>query len=102
MQGDGVVSMSCDSSGEITIKLLHGSETNEFLSRKVAGYRGGSLVTGELIIEEVGSSSKVVAKTAMIAKMPDFTRGNSAGEVEWRFISPEIEINHGSTEIIGG
>ena len=101
MQGDGVVSMSCDASGEIVIRVLHGSETNAFLSKKVAGYRGGSLVTGELIITEVGSDSKVVAQNTFIAKAPDFSRGASAGEVEWRFVSPYIDINHGSTAVVG-
>jgi hypothetical protein len=101
MQGDGVASMSCNASGEVTIRLLHGSATNEFLSKKVAGYRGGSLVTGELIITEVGSNSKVVAQKTFIAKAPDFSRGATAGEVEWRFVSPAIDIFHGGSEEVG-
>ena len=99
MQGDGVVSMGCDASGEITIRVLYGSETNTFLSKKVAGYRGGSVITGELVITEVGSDSRVVAKSTFIAKQPDFSRGAKAGEVEWRFISPDISITHAGQSV---
>ena len=102
MQGDGVISMSCNASGDITIRLLHGSETNAFLSKKVAGYTGGSLpVVGELIITEVGSDSKVVAQNTVIARQPDFVRGASAGEVEWHFKSTNISIVHGATAELG-
>jgi len=98
MQGDGVYSQSTDKSGTITIRLLAGSATNDFLNAKVQATDAGAVFSAPLIIKEEGSSAGATAARAVISKQPDFSRGNVAGEVEWVFLSDNVAINHAGSE----
>jgi hypothetical protein len=100
MQGDGVYSQSTDRSGELTISLLAGSATNDFLTAKANANDVGSIFSAPLIITEVGSETKVTADKCVIQKVPDLNRGAKAGEVEWVFVSPTVISKQGrGTEI---
>lgn len=96
MQGDGVFSQSVDRSGKITIKCLQNSETNKFLTAKMAATEAGAIASGPLIIEEAGSDAGVTANKTVIEGFPTFKRGQKANTVEWVFLSIDIDIKHGA------
>ena len=96
IKGDGVLSQSTDKSGKIKIKLLAGSATNKFLSDKANASDAGSLFSGDITISETGTDAGVIAEKCVIVKVPDFTRGAVAQELEWEFYSQNINIKHSS------
>lgn len=100
MQGDGVYSQSTDMSGEITISLQAGSATNDFLSGKARAGELGALFVAPLVITEIGTGTKVTADKCVIQKIPDLSRGATAGDVEWVFLSPFVRsFQTGSEDI---
>ena len=98
VQGDGTISQSTDKSATITIRLLSGSATNDFLTAKANASDAGVIASGPMLIEEFGSSSKVTAGRCVIEKIPAFTRGAMANEVEWTFLTTDCAISHGSSD----
>ena len=94
MQGDAVFSQTTDKSGTITVKLLAGSATNEFLNKKAQATDAGTLAIGDLIISEVGTEAGVSAEKCIIQKIPDYGRGETAKTVEWVFLSPKVQVKH--------
>ncbi len=100
IQGDAVVSQSTNKSGTITVSLLAGSISNEFLSGKANANDAGSLFAGDINISETGTGAGVVAEKCIIQKIPEYGRGATAKNLEWVFFSPNIMIKHASgTEI---
>ena len=100
VQGDGVFSQSTDMSGTITITLQAGSATNEFLSGKARAGELGALFVAPLVITEIGTDTKTTADKCVIQKVPDLSRGATAGEVEWVFLSPFVRTYQAGSEEI--
>jgi len=98
MQGDGVYSQSTDKSGEITITLQAGSETNDFLSGKASAGDAGALFIAPMIVSEAGTNTRTTADKCTIQKVPDLSKGATAGDVEWVFISPFVNTFIGGSE----
>ncbi len=100
IKGDAVISQSTDKSGTITLRLLAGAVSNDFLSSKSNASDAGSLFAGDITIMEVGTKAGVIAEKCIIQKSPDFTRGAKAAGLEWVIFSPNIKIAHAAgTEI---
>lgn len=96
IQGDGVYTQTADKSGVVTLKLLQGCEENAFLSAKIQASEVGGIVSGELIITEIGNDARVTARKCVIEGMPKFQRGEGHTPVEWRFLSTDINISQGA------
>ena len=96
MQGDGAYTQTSDKSGVITLKLLQGCEENTFLTKKIQAAETGGIVSGELIITEVGNDARVTARKCVIEGMPKFQRGEGQVPVEWRFLSTDVDMAQGA------
>lgn len=96
MQGDGLYNQTADKSGVVTLKLLQNCEENTFLSAKVQAAEIGGIVSGELIVTEIGNDAQSTARKCVIEGMPKFQRGETSVPVEWRFLSTDISITQGT------
>lgn len=94
IKGDVTFSQATDRSGEVTIRLLAGASSNEFLTAKCEATASGTVFSAPIIITESGSNSKVTANKCVILRMPDFQRGTTAAELEWQFLAADIAISH--------
>jgi hypothetical protein len=102
VDGNMVVSLSADKSGQITIKLQQTSPTNSYLNKITSGQdfmEGFVPVTVEQA--DVYRADSVGTTVGYVKKHPDYVRGAKAGTVEWVFRFERISFILGDPPFAG-
>jgi hypothetical protein len=102
VDGNMVVSLSADKSGQVMIKLQQTSPTNAYLNKITAGqdYMEGFV---PVTVEQADTyrMDSVSTTVGYVKKHPDYTRGGKASTVEWTFIFEEMHMILGDPPFIG-
>jgi hypothetical protein len=102
VDGNMVVSLSADKSGQVTIKLQQTSPTNSYLNKITKGqdYMEGFV---PVIVHQMDTyrSDSVDTTVGYIKKHPDYTRGAKAGTVEWVIIFEHMDMILGDPPFVG-
>jgi hypothetical protein len=102
VDGNMVVSLSADKSGQVTIKLQQTSPTNSYLNKITSGqdYMAGFV---PVIVNQMDTyrSDNVDTTVGYVKKHPDYTRGAKAATVEWVFIFEYMVMLLGDPPFVG-
>jgi hypothetical protein len=102
VDGNMVVSLSADKSGQVTIKLQQTSPTNSYLNKITTGQdHMEGFVPVVVQQQDVYRNDGVGTTVGYIKKHPDYTRGAKASTVEWVFIFEQLHMQLGDPPFAG-
>lgn len=98
--GEGMHSLHCDNSGQITIRLLKTSPANAKLMNMYNSQKGNAKNWGKntITLNHTGSGDNVTGQKCAFKKVPDYTNAKAGGIVEWVFDSIKVDEILGSYE----
>jgi hypothetical protein len=102
-QGDMMVSLSADRSGECGVKLQKVSSSNAFFlgllrTQELAG--GAAFVPIYLTALDVLRQDKGVGSGGYLKKVPDLMFGEHAGNQEWVIVVENLDLTFGADTIV--
>jgi hypothetical protein len=101
--GNMVVSLSPDRSGEITVKLQQTSACNKkLLALAGTAVRADTWVPVMLFWQDSYRQDSAAGSPGYIKGYPELTRGREANDVEWTFVVANLQMLLGDPEAIAG
>lgn len=96
--GEGMHSLHCDNSGQVTIRLLKTSPANAKLSDLYDLQKGNTKKWGKntITFNHAGSGDNGTAAKCAFKKRPDLKYAKDGDTVEWVFDSIKLEIKQGA------
>lgn len=91
--GEGMHSLHCDNSGQITVRLLKTSPSNQKLMNMYNSQKGSSKAWGNntITLNNTASGDNITGQKCAFKKVPDFVNAKDGGIVEWTFDAIKID-----------
>ena len=101
--GDMMVSISADKSGEFTFKLQQTSSSNKFLAGLVALQEGGAktFVPVTCLFQDTYRQDLATGTVGYLKKPADLSRGDKAGDQEWTIVVERLDMLLGDPALVG-
>lgn len=97
MGADGQMfyTQSADKSGEITLRLLPGSDSNKYLSDLCKEQESGIFAPISVLIQDTFRQDRGSAGACYLKKQATLTRGAGAANNEWVIVAENLELLFG-------
>lgn len=93
--GEATRSQSRNRSGTVTLTLMASSQANDILSAQAAADELAGTGVAALFIKELNGTTRAMAASAWIKKLPTVERAREAGTVEWTFECEALDLTVG-------
>lgn len=91
VDGEGMFSIRPGNPGEVMIKLLPGSKSNQYLQSKLQAQRLVPSTSITVSVTDFINNASYVARQGRIAGAPGRQYGTAAGDVEWKIKAHRID-----------
>ncbi len=101
--GDMMVSISADKSGEFTFKLQQTSSSNKYLMSLCALQEGGAktFVPVNVLFQDTYRQDRATGTVGYIKRPPELGRGAQAGAQEWTVVVERLDLLLGDPALVG-
>lgn len=101
--GDMMVSISADKSGEFTFKLQQTSSSNKYLMSLCALQEGGAktFVPVNCLFQDTYRQDLATGTVGYLKKPADLSRGDKAGTQEWTVVVERLDMLLGDPALVG-
>lgn len=101
--GDMMVSISADKSGEFTFKLQQTSSANKYLMSLCALQEGGAktFVPVNVLFQDTYRNDLATGTVGYIKRPPELDRGAQAGAQEWVVVVERLDMLLGDPALVG-
>lgn len=101
--GDMMVSISADKSGEFTFKLQQTSSSNKYLMSLCALQEGGAktFVPVNVLFQDTYRQDLATGTVGYLKRPPELSRGPQGGDQEWVIVVERLDLLLGDPALVG-